>query len=349
MREIIAQLFGMNNPQQMGPPTKEQDQRMNNGFSLASLFGPNSEGQTNAFGSNPSTLSLAGLLQAQGVPANEAYTKAAQIVHNKEQSLIQKQKHAFEQNQSLQRNQGFQKLGNVMNNPDNAQSRDQALNKILLSGAFEPSEAKVLKELYGTPMEDTKEIFGKENKLRDEFIQQSKSWKEINDAYPKILAAAQDPSPAGDISLLYGFMKLNDPTSTVRESEYATAENAAGVPDRIRQQYNKALNGEKLTNNMRADFIKRAGQLYASQYKNQTKLTQQYEALAGRNKVNPKNVIIDYNAGSDINPINKHQNPANPQPTAEGVFLAPQEKKQSVYSREELEKEMRRRKDAGLL
>jgi len=37
-----------------------------------------------------------------------------------------------------------------------------------------------------------------------------------------------------------------DPGSVVRESEFATAQNAAGVPDQVRNMYNKVLSGTRL-------------------------------------------------------------------------------------------------------
>jgi len=42
-------------------------------------------------------------------------------------------------------------------------------------------------------------------------------------------------------------MKILDPSSTVREGEYATAQNTVGVTDKIRNAYNKAIDGSFLT------------------------------------------------------------------------------------------------------
>ena len=149
-------------------------------------------------------------------------------------------------------------------------------------------------ELMNGPQVDTKEVFNKENVLRDEYVAQSKDFKTINDAYPRILTSAQDPSPAGDMSIIFNYMKMLDPGSTVREGEYATAANAGAVPDRFVNLYNKVLSGEKLTPKQRGDFVSLAGKLYGTQYKNQQKLIKNYEGLSSRNKVNPKNVVLDF-------------------------------------------------------
>jgi hypothetical protein len=63
------------------------------------------------------------------------------------------------------------------------------------------------------------------------------------------------------ISIVYKFMKSLDPTSVVREGEFATATNAGGVPDAIMNGYNKLLKGERLPENVIADFEIAAAEL----------------------------------------------------------------------------------------
>ena len=52
-------------------------------------------------------------------------------------------------------------------------------------------------------------------------------------------------------------MKMLDPTSVVREGEFATAQNATGVPERIRNSFNKAMSGERLGQKQRTKFIRK--------------------------------------------------------------------------------------------
>lgn len=59
----------------------------------------------------------------------------------------------------------------------------------------------------------------------------------------------------GDIALIFQFMKSIDPASTVREGEFATAQNTGGLPDRIFNQYNRILEGDTLTDEQRLGFI----------------------------------------------------------------------------------------------
>lgn len=63
------------------------------------------------------------------------------------------------------------------------------------------------------------------------------------------------------IAIVYKFMKALDPTSVVRETEFATAANAGGVPENIRNAYNKLMEGERLPESVIDDFEKTAKSL----------------------------------------------------------------------------------------
>ena len=104
-------------------------------------------------------------------------------------------------------------------------------------------------------------------------------------------AAAKDPSAAGDLALIFNFMKMLDPGSVVRESEFATASNAAGVPDRIRNQYNRIVDGKRLTNRQRADFVNRSEKLFNSQEKLIEKIESDFVQLAKDNGLSRDDVI----------------------------------------------------------
>ena len=101
-----------------------------------------------------------------------------------------------------------------------------------------------------------------EAKFRKEYIDQTKGYTEVKEAYQRILAS--EPNPAGDLSLIFGFMKMLDPMTGVREGEYANAANAAGIPERIRIQYNKAIDGDKLSPDQRVMYKKQSEKLYAA-------------------------------------------------------------------------------------
>lgn len=118
-----------------------------------------------------------------------------------------------------------------------------------------------------------------------------------------IKAAAATPGATGDISLVYGFMKLMDPGSVVREGEFATAQNAGGVPETIRNTYNKLKSGGFLTPEQRQAFIGQA-EAKARAHRQQLKATmQRYSAMAQRYGVDPADVVFDpYETVLDASP-----------------------------------------------
>jgi hypothetical protein len=157
------------------------------------------------------------------------------------------------------------------------QVRFDSANKIVAKGEIDPQK-----------------LLSQANKLRDEYVKQSGDFMKINDSYGRILASTTDPSPAGDIALIFNYMKMLDPGSVVRESEFATAQNAAGVPEQVRARYNRLLSGERLSPDMRQDFVTRSANLYNSQLKTQKQIESEYRRLAERTGVSAEDVIVNY-------------------------------------------------------
>lgn len=138
------------------------------------------------------------------------------------------------------------------------------------------------------------QTFERENTLRDEFNTLTKDYRTQSDAYGRVQASAADPSAAGDLSLIFAYMKLLDPGSVVREGEQATAANARGVDEGVRSYYNRVLTGERLAPEQRKDFVDRAQRLYDQATRDHTRIKTQQEAKARRYGVNPANVTTEY-------------------------------------------------------
>jgi hypothetical protein len=131
-------------------------------------------------------------------------------------------------------------------------------------------------------------------KLADDFRMESKDFIQTSQAYNRVKASAQDPSAAGDLALIFNYMKTLDPGSTVREGEFATAQNAGGAGERIVAMYNKVLNGERLSSAQRADFLDRSRRLYAQALKQHQRVVEQYRRKARSVGVPEDFVITDY-------------------------------------------------------
>ena len=139
-----------------------------------------------------------------------------------------------------------------------------------------------------------KDIMDQEGGLRKEYDGISKDYKQVVDAWSNIQVASKDPSGAGDIALTHSFLKLLDPGATVRPNQMADAQNASGVPERIREEYNRLLTGQRLSPESRQAFISKANDIFEAQSQNNKATETSYREIAKRNKLNPDNIIVNY-------------------------------------------------------
>jgi hypothetical protein len=147
---------------------------------------------------------------------------------------------------------------------------------------------------------DTGVNFETEKKLRDEYVGQTKDFKTIQSAWRSIKTSGGEPSAAGDMSLIFGYMKLLDPGSTVREGEYANAQNAGGVPDRVVASYNKLINGQILSDSQRKDFLGQAKKQYDSRLGEYGGLKKSYAQLAKEYGLDPKRVVVEFDMPEEV-------------------------------------------------
>lgn len=162
--------------------------------------------------------------------------------------------------------------------------------------------AKILQEMEKGPFKDPKQEADVEEGLRREITNQGKVFTDTRDAYRRVETVAANPSPAGDISLIFNFMKMLDPGSTVREGEFATAQNTTGVPDQIMNLYNRLREGYRLNEDQRNDFSSQARRLYSAQEKQHNQLIQNYTEIAKRKGIDPRNVILDTSSEPSVQP-----------------------------------------------
>ena len=169
--------------------------------------------------------------------------------------------------------------------------QQMALNEINQQGLMARQAAK---DSTTSAKDLSKMDFDRSEKLRKGFESQTKDFVKVRDAYRRIGASAEDPSAAGDMAMIFNYMKVLDPGSTVREGEYATAKQATGVPGYAMNLYNQAIDGKLLNVTQRADFLNRAEKLYTAQLGGLAQLENQYTGLARNYGLNPKNIIVDY-------------------------------------------------------
>lgn len=127
--------------------------------------------------------------------------------------------------------------------------------------------------------------------VRNDVIRSSGEFLEAQRGLERVQVGAQAQSAAGDLALIFGFMKTLDPTSVVREGEQASAANAAGVPERIRGIYNRILTGERLTPEQRQDFVSQAQAQFRKVAEQQQKIVDDARGFAERNNLPAEDVV----------------------------------------------------------
>lgn len=140
---------------------------------------------------------------------------------------------------------------------------------------------------------DPAKKFEQEEKLRKEYQGRTKVYGELGSTYSNIESSAKAKTGPGDIALITGFMKMLDPGSVVRETEFATARDTAGLFDRLTNQAQKLQSGQlfALDSKQRQEYVTLAKQYLDSA---QAKAIEDKKALGivvKNYKLNPENVF----------------------------------------------------------
>ena len=138
--------------------------------------------------------------------------------------------------------------------------------------------------------------FNQAGALRDDYARDLKqiNFPDIASSYGRIKASANNQSPAGDLSMIYSYMKMLDPGSVVRETEFRIAATAKPLLERVGLNWDAVKNvwaGNRLTSSQRADFMQRATAIYEPAAQQKAEIDAHYRGIAERNRLNPADVI----------------------------------------------------------
>lgn len=165
-------------------------------------------------------------------------------------------------------------------------------------------DVKTPKDLESEIKKD-KTKFDQASKIRREVASATAVFSDVEDSFSRVEAATSgEITAASDLALIFNFMKMLDPGSVVREGEFATAQNAAGVPDRISNIYNKMLTGERLNKNQRENFVKEARKQFDSALKVNNKRVKDFVSLGKRFGLEKEDIIVrsEDNQRQDVQP-----------------------------------------------
>ena len=127
--------------------------------------------------------------------------------------------------------------------------------------------------------------------LQKTYAKQSAGFVTAAEGFERVVAAAEDGTDTGDIALVFAFMKTLDPGSRITEGEFATAENAGGIDERVRGQYNRILSGERLTPDQRQRFTRTAAQQFLTTVESQRLRDEAFRDMAVAGNFDPGLVV----------------------------------------------------------
>mgnify|MGYP000336090959 CR=1 FL=1 len=159
------------------------------------------------------------------------------------------------------------------------------------------AEQQGLKETLNRLDKNGKDIdLSSEAGLRKEWTALTKGFRAQKDAFGKIVASAKTASAEGDIALITAYMKVLDPSSVVRETEFATAQYAASVPEQLQSVYQQLLTGERLLDERRGEFVRAARNLIESSAQDYRQSFEVFREIALDSGLDPERVIPDFMA-----------------------------------------------------
>lgn len=158
---------------------------------------------------------------------------------------------------------------------------------------YEIDKARAGKSSVNVEVKERQRNFENEDKLRADFSSDPlvKSASEMQNAFNLIEAAYTRPSAANDLAMATKYMKILDPTSVVRESEFALAVNATGLLDKVQNYSAAVLEGKKLNPNQRKDFYDSAKSINDAFQKQRGEVEKDFSEMTTGYNLNPKNVI----------------------------------------------------------
>lgn len=153
---------------------------------------------------------------------------------------------------------------------------------------------KAMENKAGDKGPKSTDVFTQEQQLRTQYLGQTKDFRDVRDAFGRIKTSTKTPTPAGDLSLIYNFMKMQDPGSTVRESEFAAAAASGSYGDRLKAAGEKILSGQRLSPDQRADFLNQSQKLYGAAEFQKKKTQAGYRKMASQYPgLNADRVLMD--------------------------------------------------------
>jgi hypothetical protein len=226
--------------------------------------------------------------------------KRAQYVENKRDTsnidrALAQDDAELEKTLTMQAEQG-RKLSDRLNEMFPSVGTQETMKKTEKLGA---EIQKLNMEMKAVDTPDPKQMFDMETKLNKTYTTRTADFTASKSDYQKMKDSAKEDSGAGDVALIFSFMKMLDPGSVVRESEFAIAQNSGGLLESLVVQYAKAKDGDRLSPKQRDNFLVLAKKYMSASSKHEVMVRGDLQNIVDDYKLNSKNVFGNAKARED--------------------------------------------------
>ena len=165
------------------------------------------------------------------------------------------------------------------------------------------AETAALKEAGGGKL-TPEQVFRQEESMRKEYTARTANYREARRQYHVVATSSRQGSGPGDMALIMSFMKMLDPGSVVRETEFANARDTTSLLGRLSVLLgSKPVKGRLLTDEQCVEF---------------EKLAAEYMAAADSEEVRARNHLKKVVKNYGLNVENVFEEKAEPEPRSKG-------------------------------
>ena len=181
--------------------------------------------------------------------------------------------------------------------------------------------------------------------MRKEWNDLTKMDLEAAQSYGRVKESAALGTAKGDVALLINFVKVLDPGSVVRESEFATVAGAVGMPEQFITFFKRAQDGQRMTGSARLEVVRAARRNLQPRIDGFNDQYERYQGIVQRSGLDENDILN--NVFEDLGTFNSYELFSNEE-LAEIVNDENAIKNMSTKEFKELEAELEKRNKQGL-
>lgn len=168
----------------------------------------------------------------------------------------------------------------------------ERLLKIAMMPGQAGNSARYILEMQDKAKKDNKPVsLNDTSSLAKRWTSESAGYLDTADALEQLISYAKENSGAGDLGMIFSYMKALDPQSVVREGEQVQVQRTGGIPDQVWNMYLQAKDGRRLSPEQRRNLISAAGSRYKDTLRVQNNRNNYFRDLSSQYGIDPSLVI----------------------------------------------------------